>query len=198
MILNKLSDPNILSKLTEKDPKLKKLFDSVNPDAFDTVYKPPYTALVGAIVGQVISYEEAKKIRGKLYNLLGSADFTIADVEKITNEQFKEIGLDDQKIEIIRTANAFILRYYIDLSNPNDLAKLLGIKGIGEWTIQTTKLTSMTDVDIFPCNDVFLRKKVQQLYDLPRRPTEKQTATIAKKWAPYRSIVCWYLWRWFD
>ena len=150
--------------------------------------------MIGAIIGQIIRYQDAKRIRGNLYHKLG-IDFNVCDVEKLTDNQLCKIGFDDQKIEILRRTNKFILDNHLDLNQ--NLSRLLEIKGIGEWTLQTVKLTSMLDCDIFPAKDVFLRRKLQKLYNLKKRPTIKETNEFAEKWSPYRSVVCWYMWRWF-
>jgi 3-methyladenine DNA glycosylase/8-oxoguanine DNA glycosylase len=53
------------------------------------------------------------------------------------------------------------------------------VKGIGSWTIETTILTSFLDWDIFPSGDLFIRKKIQKLYNLNKTPTIKQTNDIS-------------------
>lgn len=79
-----------------------------------------------------------------------------------------------------------------------DYNKLGQVKGIGEWTIQTVKLSMLESLDIFPEKDYFIRKRLQILYPdkFSSIPTPVQARILAQSWAPYRSIVTWYLWRW--
>lgn len=192
-----LVDENIISELIKKDPQLKQVFDTVHESVFETVYKPPYVALIGAVIGQIIRYQDAKRIRGELYKRLGGTDFTVHDFVAVSDEDLFKIGFDEQKIKILKRVNNFIVDQQLDLTKESDLKRLLEIRGIGEWTIQTVKLTSMLDIDIFPAKDVFLRNRLKRLYNLPSRPTIKETEKLAEKWSPYRSVVCWFLWRWF-
>lgn len=196
-LIDQLTNQTVIDQLVLCDPKLNEVFETVHESSFDNVYKPPYVALVGAVIGQIIRYQDAKRIRGNLYRKLKNADFTIEQFVNLSDSELSEIGFDNQKIEILKRLNTFILDNQLDLNSVSDLDRLTEIKGIGEWTLQTVKLTSMLDTDIFPSKDVFLRDRVKRLYNLNKRPTTKETEAIAKKWSPYRSVVCWYLWRWF-
>ena len=191
-----LRNQEIKEYLIEKDEKLKVVFDSVEPSVFNEVYKPPYVALVGAIAGQLIRYEDAKRIRGNLYKEFG-VDFSVNDIESVDDKKLKEIGLNVGKIEILRLVNRFILKHNLDLTVEEDLNKLIQVYGTGEWTLQTIRLTSNLKSDIFPSKDVFLRNRMKRLYDRKTRPSIDDAEEMAKKWSPYRSVVTWYLWRWF-
>ena len=192
-----LKDENVIQQLLEADPPLQSVFtyvkNSNNP--FANLPKPPYVALIGAIIGQIIRYNEAKRIRGNLYKHFGN-NFTRDDIENATDETWIKIGLDPSKIGIINRTNEYLETTNNQLATIEEIQDLKNIKGIGDWTIETVLLTSMLDWDIFPARDVFLRKKIQKLYKLKKRPTEKETKIIAEKWKPYRSVVTWYMWRW--
>ena len=181
----------IKRRLVRKDPKLVKLFELVPDLDINMIKKPVYVALIGAIIGQKISYVEAKKYRGRMYKYLG-VDFGPEDINQLISKRqvFSEMATD-----IIKEVNEYILENEIDLNV--DLDKLMEVKGIGVWTITTTKLTALTDLDLYPMGDVFLRKRIKMLYSLDHLPTNKEIEEIVKVWSPYRSIVTWPLWRWF-
>ncbi len=120
------------------------------------------------------------------------------DIDSITDENWEKIiGIDPSKIGIIKRTNEYLKSTNNKLETISEIKDLKNIKGIGDWTVQTVLLTSMMDWDIFPERDVFLRKKIQKLYSLSKRPTEKEVKIMSEKWKPYRSIVTWYMWRWF-
>jgi len=192
-LLKALSDTKILNELLQKDIFLIHVFNKVNSSIFNTISKTPYVALIGAIIGQRISFVQARKLRSSLYQLLGT-NFSPNDIDKHINE----LNFPSNVKQTITNVNTFIVEQQLDLNKQEDLEKIIKIPGIGPWTLNTTKLVIMKDdLDIFPQQDLFLRKKVKQLYLLPRIPTPKEMKQMALKWAPYRSIVCWYLWRWF-
>lgn len=193
-----LTNQTTIDELLHADPCLKKLFDDVDQNLFDLPPKSPYSALIGAIVGQKIRFTQARDIRSKLYKTLGSVEFQPADTQSLTNDQLTHIiGLDERQIQILRRVEKWCLDHN-DWATPDGLAQMQRqINGIGPWTIQVVKLTMLSDLDIFPTNDVFINERLKRLYNLPKRPTPAQVQEMAEKWAPYRSIVCWWLWRWF-
>lgn len=170
--------------LISVDPRLKPIFDTVNFQ-LHTVRKEPYVALVGAIIGQKITYTAAKELRGHLYKRFGD-NFT--PITLIKSDLFF-LGTDRERI--IKSVTQYIIDNNIDLNTEVGLRTLLIVPGIGPWTIETTLLTSFLNWDIFPLGDKFLKVRMKRLYG------DANMEQISQKWAPFRSIVTWYLWRWF-
>ena len=50
--------------------------------------------------------------------------------------------------------------------------------------------------DIFSIGDLGLVKAVQILY--PDAETKSEVEEVAKRWIPYRTAACWFLWRMLD
>jgi DNA-3-methyladenine glycosylase II len=52
-------------------------------------------------------------------------------------------------------------------------------------------------LDVLPVMDLGIRKAIMLNYKLKELPDEKKILSIAKrkKWSPYSSIACWYLWQ---
>lgn len=174
--------------LCQQDPQLRNLFVTVDGTDFrlHTVIKTPYTALIAAIVGQKISYVTAKKLRGQLYSRYGSS-FTPAQLK---NADLSFLG--STASGIIAAITNYILDHNIDLNTEANIRSLEVVHGIGPWTVETTLLTCLLNWDIFPQGDKFLQKNMKRLYG-PQCDIE----AISAKWAPFRSVVTWYLWRWF-
>lgn len=192
-------DNKIKNILLEQDNALSIVFNSVNlsQEEWEKIIKTPYVALMGAIIGQKIKYTTARTIRGRLYTYFNGSKFTITDIDNVTDSALLNIGMSLCNIKTIRYVNKYIRDNNLILDIDN-IWELRNVKGIGLWTIKTTLLTSLLDLTVFPYDDIFLRNKVKKLYGLPKRPTAKEMIDIADKWQPYQSIVCWYLWRWFD
>ncbi len=184
-----------LASLQKRDPTLGQLFEAVTVN-WPKIIKPPYVALIGAIIGQKISYKQARTIRGKIYQIFGFR-FSTSDIENVTDSALRRYGLNTRMINIIRQVDAYIDNNRLALESAADLRKLAVVRGIGPWTINTAILTSMTDWTVFPTNDLFIKKRVQKLYKLAKMPSSKELEIRCKDWAPYQGVVCWYLWRWF-
>lgn len=173
--------------LIEQDPKLKKLFDTVDGTGFQlhTVIKDPYTALLGAIIGQKIAYTRAKVLRGQLYQR-----FPIITPTIILNGDLTFLGATPANT--VRRVTEYIISNGVDLNTEAGIRSLSNVKGIGVWTIETTLLTSLKDWDLFPEGDKFLQKRMIWLYG-----TNCDIQSISERWRPFRSVVTWYMWRWF-
>jgi DNA-3-methyladenine glycosylase II len=49
--------------------------------------------------------------------------------------------------------------------------------------------------DVLPVLDLGVRKGVQRAYGLRKMPDAKRVEKIAARWAPYRTVGSWYMWR---
>lgn len=178
----------IKQNLISIDPKLEILFNHVDLSGFKlhAIIKNSYPSLIAAIIGQKISYYKAKSLRGQLYSKYGT-NFT---PQNLKNEDLSFLGFTSSNI-ILNVTN-HIIDNNIDLSIEENIRSLVKIKGIGNWTIETTLLTCLKNWDIFPLADKFIIKNMKRLYGPNVNINE-----ISSKWSPYKSIVTWYLWRWF-
>lgn len=67
---------------------------------------------------------------------------------------------------------------------------LVGIKGIGPWTVAVFRIMVLREPDVLPLGDVGLERAIKNVYGR-KRNVEK----LGEKWRPFRSVACWYLWR---
>jgi 3-methyladenine DNA glycosylase/8-oxoguanine DNA glycosylase len=49
--------------------------------------------------------------------------------------------------------------------------------------------------DVLPVDDYGLRRGFQATFRTPEMPDRDQVARRGARWAPYRSVASWYLWR---
>ncbi len=111
-----------------------------------------------------------------------------------------------------------------EMSDDKVIEHLTQVKGVGVWTAHMFLMFTLRRPNILPVGDFGVRmamyknylekraarngsggvgdgKKSQQLK--PKKvnivlPTPDQMQKIAKRWEPYRSIACWYLWQSLD
>lgn len=174
--------------LASIDPVLQQVFREVDVTGFQlhTVVKKPYTALIAAIIGQKITYKLAKQLRGQLYTRYGT-NFT---PQQIAKADLSFLGA--APVSIIRNVTQHILDNNIELMTEADIRSLATVSGIGSWTVDTTLLTCLMNWNLFPLGDKFLQARMKRLYS-----KYSNYAVIRERWAPYKSVVTWYLWCWF-
>jgi DNA-3-methyladenine glycosylase II len=61
---------------------------------------------------------------------------------------------------------------------------------MGPWTVSVFRIMVLREPDVFPADDIGLRRAIAAAYG-----PKAQAARLSTKWRPYRSVACWYLWR---
>ena len=75
------------------------------------------------------------------------------------------------------------------------------IKGVGRWTAEMLLMFTLGREDLFALDDLGLQQAMIKLYKLNNSDKKKfreDLTRISKKWAPYRTYACLYLWGWKD
>jgi DNA-3-methyladenine glycosylase II len=84
------------------------------------------------------------------------------------------------------------------------LERLTAVRGIGPWTVEMLLIFRMGRPDVLPVTDYGVRKGFALTFQrIPKaRPLEasdlpKPEVLLkrGKRWAPFRSVASWYLWR---
>ena len=78
------------------------------------------------------------------------------------------------------------------MADEDVIETLTKIRGVGVWTAKMFLIFVLAREDVFPIEDLGIRKAMQKLYpplDTPPKMVEK-----AEDWRPYRSYASRYLW----
>ncbi|WP_051331185.1 DNA-3-methyladenine glycosylase family protein [Aneurinibacillus terranovensis] len=81
------------------------------------------------------------------------------------------------------------------LPNESILKELIQVKGIGSWTAEMFLLFALGRTDVFPLDDLGIKRAIQIQYGMEDLPSKAEMEQIGAAWAPYESIVCLYLWQ---
>ena len=71
--------------------------------------------------------------------------------------------------------------------------ELMGVKGIGPWTVDMFLMFSLGRPDIFPTEDLGIQKGFEKVTG--KKFDKKSSGFAEKYWKPYRTVASWYLWR---
>jgi len=194
-----------LRHLRRADPVLARIVARHGPHRFELrTGGSHFDAIARAIVSQQLSIKAASTIHERFRALYDKAGGTPDVVARIPEARLREAGLSWQKIGYIqdlarRVASGELELDRIDeLSDDELVARLIAVKGVGTWTAQMFMMFRLGRPDVLPVLDLGIQKAVQRAYGLRKRPTVTQVEKIARAWAPYRTIACWYLWRSLD
>lgn len=164
----------------------------------------PYFSLLRAVVSQQVARSTAQRIWQRLLNQLGSD--LAPDQLLMQTEQLQSAGLSRQKVRYLQSIALYAQQHDLSaaaleaLSDQQIIRQLTGIHGIGEWTVQMLLIFCLHRPDVLPLEDLIIRRAMQRLYSLEKRPRcrlfRRQLQQIASQWVPYRSTACRYLWSW--
>lgn len=196
----------VLKFLSKKDPKLRSLFKKIGAYKLDPKKEGgPYNWLFRSIVYQQLHGKAAASILGRVRDLFGGKTPKPEDFLMMEDAPLRAAGLSGNKLAALRDLSRAAvagqvptLREAKKLSDEEIIERLLPIRGIGRWTVEMFLMFGLRRADVLAVDDFALKKACMILYRLDEMPNKRVFAEIGEKWRPYRSVVCWYLWRSLD
>ncbi|PYX83257.1 MAG: DNA-3-methyladenine glycosylase 2 family protein [Acidobacteria bacterium] len=188
--------------LKKSDPVLAALIERVGP--FRMNYdEPGFHHLAEAIVYQQLHGKAAATIFKRLTDLAGSP-LTPEGILKLSEDELRGVGLSRQKLSYLRDLAAKTQSGELNfgqlpaLSDAEVIKRLTEVKGIGVWTAHMFLMFALRRPDVLPTGDLGIQMAIRKHYNKRKLPKPLEVEKIAKCWAPYRSVACWYLWRSMD
>ncbi|MCB1581896.1 MAG: hypothetical protein R3E90_10395 [Marinicella sp.] len=161
-----------------------------------------FQAVSRTIIYQQLAGKAAASIHQKFKNLYVNAVPTAEQTDQMSFDILRSAGLSNAKAKAVMHLSQCVLDGSLPeteiikkMSDADVVAHLTQIKGVGPWTANIALMFWLARPDIFPLNDLGLKKGLQKLYNLAELPDEQQTQHYAQQWQPYRTYASWYLWR---
>lgn len=191
--------------LTQADPVLGRWIAQAGPCSLTRERSGThFAALARSIVYQQLSGKAAATIHGRFEDLYGGRTPEPKELVKTPHERLRGVGLSVRKAEYLQGLAADVLSGAVPIERldamPDDevIGALTQVRGIGEWTAQMFLMFRLGRPDVLPTLDLAVQTAVKRLYKLRTHPTPQRVAAIGAKWAPYRTVASWYLWRVVD
>lgn len=191
--------------LGRADPFVRKLIRDHGPCRLSPNWRhSPYEALVRAIMYQQLNGKAAATIMARFIGLFPGARFPEPGlVLAKTDEELRSAGLSRQKLGYIRDVAAKAQQGLIPIhrrglmsrENEDLIEAFTQAKGVGRWTVEMVLMFSLGRLDVLPVDDYGVRAGYTKARKLEAMIAPKELALIGQRWAPYRSIAAWYLWR---
>jgi DNA-3-methyladenine glycosylase II len=160
-----------------------------------------FESLVESIVSQQLSVKASDTIYGRVLALGGGKLLPPAELVAVPEETLRKAGLSGQKVRYVKDLctkvgdGRVVLTDLEKLDDEEVIERLRLVKGIGRWTAEMFLMFRLGRPDVLPVQDLGIQHGMRKLYKMRDVPTPEKMAKVAKKWRPYRSIACWYLWR---
>jgi DNA-3-methyladenine glycosylase II len=190
----------ICDQLASKDADLQKIIDTHGYLPF--WHRPnSFESLVHIILEQQVSLASAMSALNKLRERV--QELTPARVLLLTDEEFRACYCSRQKTAYIKYLAEALLSGQINLEEfpllPDDeiRAKLVALKGIGNWTAEVYMISALHRADIFPIGDLAAVNALKRVKKLPAQTTKEEMLEITEQWRPYRTIGAILLWHYY-
>ena len=198
-----ISQKKIIEELINKDEKLIKIL--VNSKKCPFLLKPIikeevlFFELAQSIVGQQISAKVADIIWKRMVSYTDCKKSFLVYISQSSLEWAREQGLSQRKHEYIKSIAKNIVSNKLSLETVKNLSDndakdfLISLRGIGPWTAEMFLMFAYRRLDVFSIGDIALRRAIAEIYNICQED-QKEIIKISRRWSPYRSVVCWYLW----
>ena len=188
--------------LRQKDKKLKKIIDGNGHIYFKPDKKNQFDTLVGIVVSQFISTKAANSIFQNIRKSFESDYLNEKHFQNLSIDEIKNLGLSKNKARTIKeTSELFISKRFDDLTKltDDDLKKtLLGVFGIGPWSLNMFEIFCLGKFDVFSSKDAGLRVAMNNAAMVEPDSDWKLYDKYAERWSPYKTLASLHLWKTVD
>jgi DNA-3-methyladenine glycosylase II len=187
-----------LRHLRRVDPVMKSLIKSHGVIPLTTT-KNDFDTLAGIIIGQQLSGKAASTIFARIRDTADGGRLTAKRLANCTDTQLQEAGVSRPKIRALRSLTEHVQKQRLQvsklavLSDETVFEKITQVKGMGPWSAQMYLMFVLGRPDVFPENDLGIRKAITQHCGVELSPESLEKTAAC--WRPYRTIACLYLWR---
>jgi DNA-3-methyladenine glycosylase II len=189
-----------------KDKKLHKII--IPQQAFVlSKRKNVHLHLCNSIMSQQLSTKVADVFQQRFLNLFAGKTPTALQIVNTKFETLRSIGLSNAKANYVKNVCQFFIDNKITdaqlhkMSNEEVIAFLTQIKGVGKWTVEMILMFTLGREDVFAVDDLGIQQAMCKLYKIDfedKKLMKEKMLAISKKWSPYRTYACRYLWGWKD
>ncbi len=189
----------ICDQLRLKDQKLAEVIDIVGACTLAPGCAA-FNFLCDAIIRQQLSKHAANTIIHRFHELFDCGNPTPKQLLALPKQEILDAGISNRKCGYLmdlahKTETQQLNFSTLEEKNDCTIRRLLKeVKGIGDWTVDMYLLFGLGRIDVFPVNDLALRKSMSSLYGLTVKDLEG-AKKVAQKWKPYRSIASLYMYK---
>ncbi|MCI3946403.1 DNA-3-methyladenine glycosylase [Pseudomonas syringae] len=180
------------------------LVDHVGPCLHPmTVAHDPFQALVKAVAYQQLHAKAGDAMVMRLRALFPDTGFPGAQaLIELDDQALRSCGFSASKCRAIKAIAAARVDGLVPdvstaLSMSHDalIERLIQLPGVGRWTVEMMLIYGLGQQDVMPASDYGVCEGYRRLYALALKPSHREMSRLAERFAPYRTIAAWYLWR---
>jgi DNA-3-methyladenine glycosylase II len=119
----------------------------------------------------------------------------------LSEDELRGAGLSRQKAKYVRALAEHFARGMLSsrklraMTDEEVIAATTQVKGVGRWTAEMLLIFCLERPDVWPIDDLGLRKAVRDFLGLDELPDPRTMQAAGEPCRPYRTYASWYLWR---
>jgi DNA-3-methyladenine glycosylase II len=200
-----------IAHLGAADPKLGALIDRAGPFTLKLDPSPsPFESLLESILYQQLHGKAAATIHRRVREYFGGdpAPQLLLDTP---DDVLRTAGVSGNKVRALKDLAARTLDGTVPtaaairkMPDAEIVERLTQVRGIGPWTVDMLLIFRLGRPDVLPVSDYGVRKGFALTFQrIPKTrpltaddlPAPEALVKRGKRWAPFRSVASWYLWR---
>lgn len=200
-----------LNHLRTNDSRLGALIDKVGPFTMKLDRSPsPFESLLESILYQQLHGKAAATIHRRVREYFGGDPAPHALVST-PDEPLRACGVSGNKIKALRDLAAKTLdgtvpthKAIVRMSDAEIVERLTAVRGVGPWTVEMLLIFRLGRPDVLPVSDygvrkgfalTFMRVPKHRALEAADLPKPEVMLKRGQRWAPFRSVASWYMWR---
>ncbi|TAN06358.1 MAG: DNA-3-methyladenine glycosylase 2 family protein [Rhodanobacteraceae bacterium] len=193
--------------LARRDRKLARWMGRIEPPDYNfRAAFQPVDVLARSILHQQLSGKVVRVIEARVEALMPHGHkLTARGIGAVTDDALRTAGVSRNKIAALRDLAAKARTGIvptparIDRMGDQELVDCLTqVRGIGRWTVEMMLMFRLGRPDVLPVDDLGVRKGAQLVHGFDAPPTPSVLREFGARWAPYRTLAGFYLWRVVD
>ncbi|WP_414836372.1 DNA-3-methyladenine glycosylase family protein [Candidatus Nanohalococcus occultus] len=175
------------------DSEIKELYEEHGEKTLEKS-EDPFKRILTSIINQQISTEAGAAIQERFFDRF---ELTPESVLEADEDRMSDVGLSSQKIDYMKSAAEHFIEddltaeRFGEMSDEEVIEEMTEIRGIGDWTAKMFLMFALGREDVFPVEDLGIRRAMAEVYGIESR---KEMREKAEEWRPKRSIASLYLW----
>jgi DNA-3-methyladenine glycosylase II len=200
-----------LAHLRAADTKLGTLIERAGPFTLRLDPAPsPFESLLESILYQQLHGKAAATIHARVREYF-HGDPTPELLLATPDEPLRTAGVSGNKVKALRDLATRTLDGTVPtnvaikkMSDAEIVERLTAVRGIGPWTVEMLLIFRLGRPDVLPVTDYGVRKGFALTFQRVPKTRPLEAADLpkpevllkrGKRWAPFRSVASWYLWR---
>lgn len=183
------------------DLKIENIAKEVNLPKIEKT-KDIYLDMLEVIISQQLSGKVAKVIYERFLQLFENNYPKPKTLLNTDDSILRTAGLSQAKTNYVKNLAGFALSNdlslsYIDSLSDDEIVELLTkVKGIGKWSVEMLLIFSLDRPDVFPYDDLVIKKSMIEIYGIKKEGKELISKMIktSEKWKPNRTYATRLLW----